>query len=281
MPANDYWGSPKASGLRIDSLRRIAIGGSEAPPSMVAKLREDFGVQVLHVWGMTETSPLATASTPVLGLNKLTAASRQETLLKQGRVLFGVDIKIVGDGGEEVPSNGHDFGDIWVRGPWIASGYYKGEGGDLLAQGWFPTGDVGTLDAYGYLKIKDRTKDVIKSGGEWISSIDLENAIVAHPSVSMAAVIGVHHPKWQERPLMIVVPAPGRQPQKTELIEFLSDKVAKWWLPDDIVIVDEIPLTATGKIKKKDLRETYKYHLSERSGSTDATARPVADGTEA
>lgn len=260
--------------LRVDPLQRTVIAGSAVPQSMIDTFKDRYGVTVLQLWGMTEMSPLGTVSTPVAALDKLPDNKRQEILRKQGRVQFGVDMKIVGEHGAEVARDGDDFGDIWVKGPWIASGYFKSEGGVMLDNdGWFPTGDVGTLDEFGYMRITDRSKDVIKSGGEWISSVDLENAITLHPQVSEAAVVGVRHPKWEERPLMVIVPEPGQQPDKAELNAFLADKVAKWWLPDDIVFAEQLPLTATGKIKKLALREQYRDHLLHAHANGQSAAR--------
>ena len=180
---------------------------------------------------------------------------------QQGRVQFGLELRITGEDGASVPRDGKTFGDMWVRGNWAAAGYFKGEGGERLgADGWFPTGDVATLDEHGFMRITDRTKDVIKSGGEWISSIDLENAAMGHPDVKQAAVIGISHPKWEERPLMVVVPRDGRTPDKDAINGYLAGKVAKWWLPDDVVLVDELPLTATGKVQKSRLREMFRDH---------------------
>jgi len=250
--------------LRVDPLQRTVIAGSAVPQSMIDTFQNRYGVRVLQLWGMTEMSPLGTVSTSVTAVDKLPDEKRQQILRKQGRVQFGVDMKIVGESGTDVVRDGDDFGDIWVKGPWIASGYFKTEGGVMLDDsGWFPTGDVGTLDEFGYMRITDRSKDVIKSGGEWISSVDLENAITMHPDVSEAAVVGVRHPKWEERPLMIIVPEPGKEPDKSALKKFLADKVAKWWLPDDIVFVEQLPLTATGKIKKLALREQYVDYLAD------------------
>jgi len=248
--------------LRVDPLQRTVIAGSAVPQSMIDTFQNRYGVRVLQLWGMTEMSPLGTVSTSVTAVDKLPDDKRQQILRKQGRVQFGVDMRIVGESGADVVRDGDDFGDIWVKGPWIASGYFKSEGGVMLDDdGWFPTGDVGTLDEFGYMRITDRSKDVIKSGGEWISSVDLENAITLHPDVSEAAVVGVRHPKWEERPLMVIVAEPGKQPDKEALREFLTDKVAKWWLPDDFVFAEQLPLTATGKIKKLALREQYRDYL--------------------
>jgi fatty-acyl-CoA synthase len=210
---------------------------------------------------MSEMSPLGTVNTPKRKHLGMPASAQAAIRAKQGRALFGVEMKICDDGGQELPRDGKAFGDLLVRGPWVTAGYFKGEGGNPLREGgWFPTGDVATLDADGYMQITDRSKDVIKSGGEWISSIDLENAAMAHPSVAEAAVIGVHHPKWDERPLMIVQKKDGAEVAKDELIRFLGDRVAKWWLPDDVAFVDSLPHTATGKILKTRLREDFKAY---------------------
>lgn len=249
----------QANKLKLSTVKYAVIGGSAAPPAMIEAFDKEFGVEVLHAWGMSEMSPLGTVNHPKAKHAKQSAGEMLAVRLKQGRPPFGVDMKIVDDAGKELPRDGKAFGDLLVRGPWITSGYFKGEGGEILDQGgWFATGDVATLDEDGYMQITDRSKDVIKSGGEWISSIDLENAAMAHPGVAEAAVIGVFHPKWDERPLLIVHRKPGAEIDKQELIEFLGTKVAKWWLPDDIQFVDAIPHTATGKILKTKLRETFK-----------------------
>jgi acyl-CoA synthetase (AMP-forming)/AMP-acid ligase II len=249
----------QANKLKLSTVKYAVIGGSAAPPAMIEAFDKEFGVEVLHAWGMSEMSPLGTVNHPKAKHAKLSAGDMLAVRLKQGRPPFGVDMKIVDGAGKELPRDGKAFGDLLVRGPWITSSYFKGEGGEILDQGgWFATGDVATLDEDGYMQITDRSKDVIKSGGEWISSIDLENAAMAHPGVAEAAVIGVFHPKWDERPLLIVHRKPGAEIDKKELIEFLGTKVAKWWLPDDIQFVDAIPHTATGKILKTKLRETFK-----------------------
>jgi fatty-acyl-CoA synthase len=249
------------NGLKFSSLRRITVGGSACPPAMIRTFDEQYGVTVLHAWGMTEMSPLGTVNTFKA---KHTAWSEEDKLAlqaKQGRPLYGVELKIVDADGKDLPHDGKAFGDLLVRGPWICSSYFKGEGGQILREGgWFPTGDVATLDADGYMQITDRSKDVIKSGGEWISSIDLENLAVAHPAVAEAAVIGVPHPKWDERPLLLVVKKPGQEVTRDELLEFMQGKIAKWWLPDDVVFVDALPHTATGKLLKTKLREDYRNY---------------------
>jgi fatty-acyl-CoA synthase len=250
--------------LRFRTMRRTIIGGSACPPAMMRAFQERYDVQVLHAWGMTEMSPLGTACT---FKKKHLDASPEERLAvqaKQGRVVFGVDMKIVGDDGEELPHDGKAAGELLVKGPWIIARYFKGEGGDPLrydnGQGWFPTGDVATIDADGYMQITDRSKDVIKSGGEWIGSIDLENIAMAHPAVAMAACIAAKHPKWDERPLLVVVKKPDAELTREQLLQFYEGKIAKWWTPDDVVFVDAIPLGATGKVQKNKLRERFEQH---------------------
>ncbi len=246
---------------KLSTLRRVAIGGSACPRSMIEKFEKNYGVEVMHAWGMTEMSPLGTLGSLKAGMERLDDEGRMRIKLKQGRPPFGVEMKITDDEGRELPRDGVAFGHLKVRGPAVARAYFKGEGGEILdADGWFDTGDVSTIDPLGFMQITDRAKDVIKSGGEWISSIDLENAAVGHPDVAEAAVIGVAHPKWDERPLLIVVRKEGRSVDRDELLAFLADKVAKWWLPDDVVFVDAIPHTATGKIQKLALREQFKDH---------------------
>lgn len=257
----------KPAGLKFSTLKRTVIGGSACPPAMIDAFREDYGVEVLHAWGMTEMSPLGTLCTLKNKHLVLPKDEQMKILLKQGRAIYGVDMKIVGADGTDLPFDGKAAGDLLVRGPWIVAEYFKGEGGDPLvrdAQGraWFPTGDVATIDADGFMQITDRSKDVIKSGGEWISSIDIENIAVAHPAVAMAACIGVFHPKWDERPIVVVVKKPGAEVGRDELLKFYEGKTAKWQIPDDVVFVDAIPLGATGKMLKTRLREQLKdYRL--------------------
>ena len=250
-------------GKKLSTLKRVAIGGSACPRAMIEKFEDDYGVEVMHAWGMTEMSPLGTLGSFKAGMESLPREERIQQKLKQGRPPYTVDMKITGDDGTPLPHDGKAFGNLKVRGPAVAAGYFKGEGGVILDEkGWFDTGDVSTLDPRGFMQITDRAKDVIKSGGEWISSIDLENTAVGHPAVLEAAVIGVAHRKWDERPLLIVVKKPGAEVSKDELLDYMKDKVAKWWLPDDVVFVDEIPHTATGKIQKLTLRERFKdYRL--------------------
>jgi fatty-acyl-CoA synthase len=253
----------KSQGLKFSSFKRTVIGGSACPPAMISAFQDDYGVQVLHAWGMTEMSPLGTLCTLKNKHLALPPEQQMKIRLKQGRAIYGVDMKIVGDDGKELPWDGKAFGDLYVKGPWVVREYFKGEGGDPLVDGWFPTGDVATIDADGYMQITDRSKDVIKSGGEWISSIDIENIAMAHPAVAMAACVGMPHPKWDERPVVAVVKKPGAEVSKGELLDFYKTKtVAKWQVPDDVIFVDAIPLGATGKMLKTKLREQLKdYRL--------------------
>ncbi|MFC5523414.1 3-(methylthio)propionyl-CoA ligase [Polaromonas jejuensis] len=248
----------KPAGLRFSTLRRTVIGGSACPPAMIKAFNDDYGVEVLHAWGMTEMSPLGTLCTLKNKHDALPAEEKMKIRLKQGRAIYGVDMKIVDEAGKELPWDGRTFGDLYVKGPWVVREYFKGEGGNPLVDGWFPTGDVATIDADGYMQITDRSKDVIKSGGEWISSIEVENIAVAHPAVAMAACIGVPHPKWDERPIIVVVKKPGMDVTRDELIKFYEGKTAKWQIPDDVVFVEAIPLGATGKMLKTKLREMLK-----------------------
>ncbi|MEY4419849.1 MAG: hypothetical protein RLZZ498_445 [Pseudomonadota bacterium] len=252
----------KPQGLKFSSLKRTVIGGSACPPAMIDAFRDDYGVEVLHAWGMTELSPLGTLCTLKNKHLKLPKEEQLRLRLKQGRSIYGVDMKIVNDAGEDQPHDGKSYGDLLVRGPWVVSNYFKGEGDPLVkdkhGQSWFPTGDVATIDADGFMQITDRSKDVIKSGGEWISSIDIENIAVAHPAVLMAACIGVKHPKWDERPIVIVVKKPDAEVTREALLAFYEGKTAKWQIPDDVVFVDSIPLGATGKMLKTKLREQLK-----------------------
>lgn len=251
-------------GLDLSKLKleRVVVGGSAAPRAIIERFRRDHGVFVIHAWGMSETSPLASIGNLLPKHRDLPEDEQVSVQVKQGRAIYGVELKITGESGDELPHDGTRSGDLLVRGPWVTSGYFKSEGGAILdADGWFASGDVATIDPDGYVQITDRSKDVIKSGGEWISSIDLENAAVAHPGVQEAAVIGLPHEKWQERPLLIVVPKAGQAPSKDELLAFLSGRVAKWWLPDDVAFVDELPHTATGKLQKTKLREQFRSRV--------------------
>ena len=244
--------------LKFSTLKRTVIGGSACPPAMIDTFRNDYGVDVLHAWGMTEMSPLGTLCTLKEKHRELPEDQQMAIRLKQGRAIFGVDMKIVGANGEELPWDGRTYGDLYVKGAWILDKYFKGEGGDPLRDGWFPTGDVATIDADGFMQITDRSKDVIKSGGEWISSIDIENIAMAHPAVAMAACVGMPHPKWDERPIVVVTLKPGAEVTRDELLAFYEGKVAKWQVPDDVVFVDSIPIGATGKMLKTKLREQLK-----------------------
>jgi fatty-acyl-CoA synthase len=247
-------GHMQPNDLRFSKLNRTVIGGSACPPAMITAFNDKYGVEVLHAWGMTEMSPLGTVCTLKNKHLDLPADEKMKVRLKQGRGLFGVDMKIVGDDGKELAWDGKSFGDLLVTGPWVVAQYFKGEGGDPLVDGWFPTGDVATIDADGYMQITDRSKDVIKSGGEWISSIDIENIAMAHPAVAMAACIGMKHPKWDERPIVVVVKKANAELTREELLRFYEGKTAKWQIPDDVVFVDAIPLGATGKMLKTKLR---------------------------
>ncbi len=248
----------QAEGLRFSTLKRTVIGGSACPPAMISAFNDVYGVEVLHAWGMTEMSPLGTVCTLKNKHLALSADEKMKVRLKQGRGLYGVDMKIVDPDGKELPWDGKVFGDLLVKGHWIIRDYFNSDAGSPLVDGWFPTGDVGTIDSDGYLQITDRSKDVIKSGGEWISSIDVENIAVAHPAVAMAACIGIKHPKWDERPIIAVVRKPGAQVTREELLAFYDGKIAKWQVPDDVVFVDAIPLGGTGKMQKTKLREILK-----------------------
>ena len=255
----------EANNLRFSTMNRTVIGGSACPPAMIQLFQDKYGVQVLHAWGMTEMSPLGTACSFKRKHNELSAEQRLPVQYKQGRVLFGVDMKIVGDSGADLPWDGVAFGNLLVRGPWVVRDYYEsGEPSPLVqdaqGKGWFPTGDVSNIDPDGYMQITDRSKDVIKSGGEWISSIEIENIAVSHPAVAMAACIAATHPKWDERPLLVVVRKPNASVTRQELLAHYEGKVAKWQMPDDVVFVESLPLGATGKILKSKLREQFREH---------------------
>jgi fatty-acyl-CoA synthase len=252
----------QAANLRFSSLKRTVIGGAACPPAMIAAFHDVYDVEVLHAWGMTEMSPLGTVCTLKNKHLLLSPEEQAQVRVKQGRSIYGVDMKIVDGEGLELPWDGKTYGDLLVKGPWITSEYFKGEGGPLLANGWFPTGDVATIDADGYMHITDRSKDVIKSGGEWISSIDVENIAMAHPAVAMAACIGVKHPKWDERPIIAVMRKQDAEVSREGLLAFYEGKIAKWQIPDDVIFVDAIPLGGTGKMQKSKLREMLRdYRL--------------------
>jgi fatty-acyl-CoA synthase len=238
----------RAQGKRLSTVKKVVIGGSACPPSMIQAWEQEHGARVLHAWGMTEMSPIGTVNTLLPKHAGLDEATTLGIKSKQGRPIFGVDLRLVDDDGKVVPHDGKTSGHLQVRGYWIADSYFKREKDDTHQDGWFYTGDIATVDADGYMQITDRSKDVIKSGGEWVSSIDLENAAMMHPAVQHAAAIGVPHPKWQERPLLIVVKAPGKEIEKEDLHQFLATKLVKWWMPDAIEFVDALPLGATGKV---------------------------------
>ncbi len=251
----------RSSGARFSTLKETIIGGSACPPAMIESFEREYGVRVVHAWGMTEMSPLGTVCRLMAKHLSMSPAEQSSVQLKQGRAVYGVEMKIVDGEGRELPRDGKAFGDLMVRGLWIVERYFKEEH-SALKEGWFPTGDVATIDPDGYMQITDRSKDVIKSGGEWISSIDLENIAVAHPAVQEAGVIGITHPKWDERPLLVVVKKKNANVTREELLKFFEGKIAKWWMPDDVVFVDQLPHTATGKILKTKMREDFKgYRL--------------------
>ena len=247
------------AGKRLDKLQRSLVGGAAVPRAMIEAFRDKHGVELRQGWGMTETSPIGTVNTVKAGLEDLSSDEQLDLATKAGRGIFGVELRIADDNGEELPWDGKAFGALQVRGPWVCCDYFKlgGAGGTHTEDGWFETGDVATIDARGYVAITDRTKDVIKSGGEWISSIELENTAMGHPAVAEAAVIGVAHPKWTERPLLVVTKAEDQDVSKEELLAFFDGKVATWWVPNDVVFVDELPHTATGKVKKIELRKQF------------------------
>ena len=261
-------GYMKENNKKLTSMKRTIIGGAAAPKAMIETFEKDYNVNVVHAWGMTEMSPIGTACNLKKKHTGLSWDEKIDLSLKQGRAIYGVDMKIVDGTGKELPWDGKAFGNLLVRGPWITSGYFKGEGGDAVDDDdWFDTGDVATIDADGYMQITDRSKDVIKSGGEWISSIDVENEAVGCPGVAEAAVIAVPHPKWDERPLLLVVKQKDADVKREDVIEHLKQSLAKWQLPDDVVFVDELPHTATGKILKTELRAKYRdYQLPTAAG---------------
>ena len=241
------------------ALRRVVIGGAAVPTAMVEAFERDFGAFVVHAWGMTETSPVGTVCNLLPKHRALPLEQRLRVQAKQGRAVFGVSLKLTDDGGQRLPHDGQSAGHLKIRGPWVAAAYYRDEGGSILDdEGYFDTGDVATIDADGYMQITDRSKDVIKSGGEWISSITLENAAMGHLLIAEAAVIGIAHPKWQERPLLLVVTRPGQTLDREAVLNYLEGRVAKWWLPDDVLFVTDLPHTATGKLHKAALRERFR-----------------------
>jgi fatty-acyl-CoA synthase len=249
------------TGGKLPYLRRVVIGGSACPRAMISTFQDVYGVEVTHAWGMTEMSPLGTTCSLKAEYADLKGDALLDILQKQGHSPFGVEMKITDDEGRRMPWDGKTFGRLKVRGPAVAKAYFKDDSNILDEEGFFDTGDVGTIDRYGYLNITDRSKDVIKSGGEWISSIELENIAVGHPKVAEAAVIGIRHPKWDERPLLVIVLKAGQKASKEEMLTFLEGKIAKWWMPDDVAFVAEIPHTATGKIQKTALRDQFKDYV--------------------
>ncbi|WP_374514323.1 long-chain-fatty-acid--CoA ligase [Brevundimonas sp.] len=254
--------------LKFSTLKRVLIGGSAVPESLIRAFHDGYGIEVVQGWGMTETSPIGTLSNLPPELEALPYDQQMKWRIKQGVPPLGVELELKNYAGQEMPHDGQTYGRLMVRGPTIAGAYFKGEGGDILDhEGFFDTGDVATIDEYGFMQITDRAKDVIKSGGEWISSIEIENIAVGHPKVELAAVIGAAHPKWDERPVLVLKLRPGEAQDRQEHLDFLQGKIAKWWMPDDVVFVDDIPLGATGKIDKKVLRERLKdYRLPTAGG---------------
>jgi len=250
-----------ATGGAISHVKRVVIGGSAVPEAIVRAFHDRFGVDVVHAWGMTETSPLGTLGTPTAAMAEMDFETRLPILLKQGRPPLGIDIKLADDEGQPIPRDGKAFGRLLVKGPTVVRGYFRGAASAVDDNGFFDTGDVAAIDGHGFMQITDRAKDVIKSGGEWISSIDIENIAAGHPKAALAAVIGIPHPKWDERPLLLVKLKDGVTATKEEFLDFLVGKIAKWWIPDDVLFVDDIPLGATGKIDKKVLRARYGNHV--------------------
>ena len=262
----------RASGQRLETVQRFMIGGSACPRLLFEAFDAEYGVRISHGWGMTELSPVGTYNTPKPGNAHLTGAAEMAVRVKQGRVLYGIDIRIVDDAGHELPHDGMRSGHLQVRGPWVCSAYYGETPGSALdPEGWFSTGDVASIDPDGYMEITDRSKDVIKSGGEWISSIQLENIAVSHPDVAEAAIVAAKHPKWDERPLLIVVAKAGSSIDKNDLLRLYDGQVPKWWLPDDVVVVEELPHTATGKLQKNILRIRFQNYLLENGNYTLST----------
>jgi len=252
----------RATDGKLTTLKRVVIGGSAVPESLVRAFRDDYGVDVTHAWGMTETSPLGTQATPTPEVLALPPGRQLQYKLKQGRAPAGIELKLVDDEGRRQPHDGATFGRLMVRGPFVVREYFKGEGGAILDdEGFFDTGDVATIDPLGFMQITDRAKDVIKSGGEWISSIEIENIAAGHPKALLAAVIGVAHPKWDERPLLLVKLKEGESATREEFLGFLDGKIARWWMPDDVMFVDDIPLGATGKIDKKLIRQRLEGYV--------------------
>jgi fatty-acyl-CoA synthase len=250
-------GHAKAAGSKLASLERTVVGGSACPPSMITQFREEYGVETVHAWGMSEMSPLGSVNNPLAKHRDLPLADQHKLRENQGRPPFGVELKIVGDDGQELPCDGVSQGDLLVRGHWVLDSYFRMDDQNNLIDGWFDTGDVATLDADGFMTIKDRSKDIIKSGGEWISSVELENIAIAHPALADAAVVGVAHAKWDERPILVAVAQEGQNPSEEELLAFFKGKIASWQVPDKVVFTDVLPRNATGKVLKRNLREEF------------------------
>ncbi|MGY6533302.1 long-chain-fatty-acid--CoA ligase [Glycocaulis sp.] len=249
----------RESGKRIDSVENVLMGGSAMPEALLRAYQDEYGVDMQQGWGMTEMSPLGTVGKLLPKHDDLSDDEKIKIKLKQGRLIYGVEMRAVDDDGNVLPRDGKSSGHIQVRGPWIIDSYFRGSGAEAFTDdGWFRTGDVGYLDTDGYMTITDRSKDVIKSGGEWISSIDLENVAMGHPDVLMAAAVGMPHPKWQERPLLVIQAKPHTTPTADSIREFLAERVPKWWLPEGIEFIDQMPIGPTGKILKTKLREIYK-----------------------
>jgi fatty-acyl-CoA synthase len=262
----------EATGGRLSTLRRVCVGGAAVPRSLIAAYRDRYGVQVSQGWGMTETSPLGTVNTPGPEVAELDADALLDLGTKQGQAQFAVELKVTDDAGRALPWDGTTAGRLKVRGPAVARAYFRRDGMELDAEGYLDTGDIATIDPHGYMQIVDRTKDLIKSGGEWISSVALETIAAGHPDVSEAAAVAVPHPRWEERPLLVVVPRAGTTPTRESLLGFLDGKVARWWMPDDVLLRDELPHTATGKVDKKALRSLI--HRSSAAPLSGATAEP-------
>ena len=250
-------GAAKEAGSALSSLKRTVVGGSACPPSMITTFREEYDVELIHAWGMTEMSPLGSVNKPLAKHAELPLAEQHSLRENQGRPVFGVDLEIWDDDGNPLPHDGEAQGDLVTRGHWILDSYFRSTREETLSNGWFDTGDVATMDADGYVTIRDRSKDIIKSGGEWISSVELENIAIAHPKLADAAVIGAKHAKWDERPVLVAVNAPGETPTEEEILSIFEGKIAKWQVPDKVVWTDELPRNATGKVLKRNLRDEF------------------------
>ena len=250
-------GEAKKAGSKLESLKRTVVGGSACPPSMITTFREDFGVDTIHAWGMTEMSPVGSVNQPLAKHKDLPIEEQHKLRENQGRPVFGVELEIMDDEGKPLPHDGETQGDLVTRGHWILDAYFRSTSEETLTNGWFDTGDVATMDAEGYVTIKDRSKDIIKSGGEWISSVELENIAIAHPALADAAVIGARHEKWDERPVLIAVKAEGQDPSEADVLKIFEGKIAKWQVPDRVIFTDVLPRNATGKVLKRNLRESF------------------------